>query len=166
MIKKFDFQIQNAAELYLPGVDWRLLKAQLQAESALNPEAVSPAGAHGIAQFMPGTWKDMQKALNIPDHISPFDAETAIIAAAYYMQTLYDKWTAPRPDADRYCLALASYNAGFGHIIKAQRYADGVNDYHSIINELHEVTGRNSIETIQYVRRIFKTFGDYLLDGR
>ena len=32
-----------------------LLAAQLYAESNFNPFAVSPAGAQGIAQFMPGT---------------------------------------------------------------------------------------------------------------
>src|SRR5439155_25600190 len=32
-----------------------VLAAQLEAESSFNPDAVSPAGAEGIAQFMPGT---------------------------------------------------------------------------------------------------------------
>ena len=44
-----------------------LLAAQLYAESGFNPFAVSPAGARGIAQFMPGT----ARAYGLRD---PFDA--------------------------------------------------------------------------------------------
>jgi len=38
-------------------VSERVLAAQIAAESSWDPQAVSPAGAQGIAQFMPGTWK-------------------------------------------------------------------------------------------------------------
>jgi len=55
MNKKYDALIKTAQKKYLPGTDWRLLKAQLTQESDLNPRAVSPAGAQGIAQFMPNT---------------------------------------------------------------------------------------------------------------
>src|SRR5690606_20537269 len=50
--------IRLAAQKYLPGYDWRLYKAQLWQESKLNPYATSPAGAKGIAQFMPATWAE------------------------------------------------------------------------------------------------------------
>lgn len=167
MISTYDFQLKTAADLYLPGVDWRLLKAQLQAESALNPSVTSPAGAMGIAQFMPKTWRDMQIELDIPEHITAYDADHAITAAAYYMQKMYSVWTTPRPDADRYCLALASYNAGLGNVLRAQRKASMATDYYNIIRSLKYVTGAtNATETRNYVERIFKTFGEYLLRGR
>lgn len=150
----YDELIQQAAETFLPGVDWRLLKAQYLAESKLDPNAVSPAGAQGIAQFMPGTWADVSKALGYPADITPFDPKAAIPAGAYYMADMLDGWTAPRPEMDRYCLALASYNAGTGHLYKAQKVAGGANDYASIIRALPQVTGHHAAETTTYVKRI------------
>ena len=75
----------------VPGADQRaaarwnvsagLLAAQLMAESNFNPFAVSPAGAQGIAQFMPGT----ARAYGLED---PFDAPAAIDAQAHLMSDL------------------------------------------------------------------------------
>ena len=82
-----------------------LLAAQLQAESGFNPNAVSPAGAQGIAQFMPAT----ARAVGLRD---PFDPEQAIDAQARLMSGLLRQFgTIP--------LALAAYNAGPGAV---QRY--------------------------------------------
>ena len=75
-----------------------LLAAQLLAESNFNPFAVSPAGAAGIAQFMPGT-----AALYGLD--DPFDAAQAIDAQAHLMSDLLGQFGSPE-------LALAAYNAG------------------------------------------------------
>jgi hypothetical protein len=75
-----------------------LLAAQLMAESNFNPAAVSPAGAQGIAQFMPGT----AAAYGLTD---PFDAEASIEAQATLMGELMEQFGDPR-------LALAAYNAG------------------------------------------------------
>ena len=167
MIKKYDEKIKAAAGICLPGADWRLLKAQLSAESNLNPNAKSPVGAMGIAQFMPATWKQMQSELKLALEMSAYDANHAIPAAAYYMEKLCNKWSSEREEADRYCLALASYNAGFGNLLKAQKLAGGAVEYGPIIAKLHEVTGdKNSAETREYVKRIFRIFGEYLMEGR
>ena len=58
-----------------------LLAAQLMAESGFDPDAVSPAGAQGIAQFMPAT----AATYGLTD---PFDAEAAIDAQAHLMSDL------------------------------------------------------------------------------
>jgi soluble lytic murein transglycosylase-like protein len=79
-----------------------LLAAQLYAESNFNPFAVSPAGAQGIAQFMPGT----AAAMGLGD---PFDAERAIDAQARLMRDLLRRFPAVP-------LALAAYNAGPGAV--------------------------------------------------
>ena len=75
-----------------------LLAAQLYAESNFNPFAQSPAGAQGIAQFMPGT----ARALGLDD---PFDAAQAIDAQAHLMRDLLRRFASVP-------LALAAYNAG------------------------------------------------------
>ena len=75
-----------------------LLAAQLRAESNFDPAAVSPAGAQGIAQFMPAT----AAAYGLRD---PFDAAAAIDAQAHLMSDLLRQFGSP-------ALALAAYNAG------------------------------------------------------
>jgi hypothetical protein len=75
-----------------------LLAAQLQQESGFNPNAISPAGAQGIAQFMP----DTAAAYGLTD---PTDAAAAIDAQAHLMRDLLRQFGSV-------ALALAAYNAG------------------------------------------------------
>jgi soluble lytic murein transglycosylase-like protein len=82
-----------------------LLAAQLHAESGFNPFARSPAGAQGIAQFMPGT----ARSYGLRD---PFDAAASIDAQAHMMRDLLRQFGSVP-------LALAAYNAGAGAV---QRY--------------------------------------------
>jgi hypothetical protein len=80
-----------------------LLAAQLYAESGFNPFAPSPAGAQGIAQFMPGT----ARGYGLED---PFDPVAAIDAQAHLMSDLLERF------GGRAALALAAYNAGAGAV--------------------------------------------------
>ena len=128
-------------------------KAQLYQESLLEPDARSHVGAEGLAQFMPGTWKDVSRQMGL-GNVSPRDAKYAIDAGAFYMAQLRRTWRAPRPALDRHFLAAASYNAGSGHLIKAQKLCSGPALYADIIVCLPQVTGRHSKETITYVERI------------
>jgi len=75
-----------------------LLAAQLMAESNFNPFASSPAGAEGIAQFIPST----AAAYGLTD---PFDPVAAMDAQAHLMSDLIHQLGSPQ-------LALAAYNAG------------------------------------------------------
>lgn len=149
---KYDKHFKEST-IFLPlGTDWRLLKSQCYQESRLNPLAVSPVGARGLCQFMPLTIKDMQKNhTELTDFWLP---EISIMAAALYMGQLNRTWSTKRPKMDRYMLALASYNAGAGHIIKAQRICGMPIPYAPIIKCLPAVTGYHSKETIQYVENI------------
>lgn len=162
---RYDDDIKRAAKLYLPGYDWRLWKAQLYQESRLDPDAVSPVGAAGLAQFMPATWQEVASQLSLGS-TSPHAAKPAILAGAYYQGRMIATWKAPRPPPDRYSLAAASYNAGAGNLIRAQRLCGGLNGYAEIINCLPEVTGHHSKETITYVERIWKYWSMMLLGVR
>jgi hypothetical protein len=79
-----------------------LLSAQIYAESNFNPFAQSPAGAQGIAQFMPGT----AESLGLEN---PFDPDAAIDAQAHLMRDLLRRLGSVP-------LALAAYNAGAGAV--------------------------------------------------
>ncbi len=79
-----------------------LLAAQLFAESNFNPNAGSPAGAQGIAQFMPAT----AAAYGLED---PYDPVASIDAQAHLMSDLLRQFGSPE-------LALAAYNAGPGAV--------------------------------------------------
>ncbi|HYP55332.1 MAG TPA: transglycosylase SLT domain-containing protein, partial [Solirubrobacterales bacterium] len=80
-----------------------LLAAQLMAESNFDPYAVSPAGAQGIAQFIPST----AAAYGLRD---PFDPDAAIGAQAHLMSDLLRQFGGSPQ------LALAAYNAGPGAV--------------------------------------------------
>jgi hypothetical protein len=67
-------------------------------ESALRPESVSPAGAQGVAQFMPRTAAERGLA-------NPFDPATAIPEAAKFLAELSARF-------GNLGLAAAAYNAG------------------------------------------------------
>ncbi|HEX5711748.1 MAG TPA: transglycosylase SLT domain-containing protein [Solirubrobacterales bacterium] len=80
------------------GVSAALLAGQLMAESGFDPNAGSPAGAQGIAQFMPAT----AAAYGLEN---PFDPVAAIDAQGHLMSDLLRQFGSPE-------LALAAYNAG------------------------------------------------------
>lgn len=157
MSSVYDARIRAATDKYLPGVDWRLLKAQYMAESKLDPSAVSPAGARGIAQFMPDTWGEMVSELGY-QNADPHNPTMSIDAGAYYMAELINGWTSPRPDIDRHCLAMASYNCGFGNMLKAQKLANNANDYASIIRARPGVKKVKAAEPTAYVKRILRYY--------
>lgn len=80
------------------GIPAALVKAVIHAESSFDPRAVSPKGAMGLMQLMPGTARD----LGVGD---PFLVEENVRGGTRYLRTLrerYASWTH----------TLAAYNAG------------------------------------------------------
>jgi hypothetical protein len=94
--REFADVISRASQRWNVGA--AVLAAQLYAESNFNPFASSPAGAQGIAQFMPGTAAAYGLA-------NPFDPDAAIDAQAHLMHDLLRQFASVP-------LALAAYNAG------------------------------------------------------
>ncbi|WP_346012521.1 bifunctional lytic transglycosylase/C40 family peptidase [Streptomyces sp. SID3343] len=93
-----------------PEISPALLAAQLYQESGFDPSAVSPIGAQGIAQFMPGTWPEWATDGDGDGKTSPWDPDDAIPAAARYDCSLA-KYVASVP-GDHTNNMLAAYNAG------------------------------------------------------
>jgi len=71
---------------------------QINEESSFNPNAISPAGAVGIAQFLPSTAAGLG--------INPYDPVSSLYGAARYMARLDNSY------GSDYAKALAAYNAG------------------------------------------------------
>jgi len=146
------FQEYSLKYLYglLPEDDWKWLKAQCYQESRLKPLAKSPVGAFGICQLMVGAASDAG--------LSPLqraDPEMNIQAGAFILRRNIRTWF-PRPTRFlRLQLGWAGYNAGVGHIIKAQAKCGGLPLWSSIAPCLRDVTGdKNAHETVQYVALI------------
>jgi membrane-bound lytic murein transglycosylase F len=95
------------------GVDWRLLAAIGYQESKWDPKAESADGALGIMMLT----SDTATAMGITDRTNP---EQNIIAGAKYFAEVKEKIPDRIPEPDRTYLALASYNAGFGHLEDAR----------------------------------------------
>jgi len=78
---------------------------QINQESGFDSSAISPAGAIGIAQFMPGTAAGMG--------IDPWDPTQALNGAALYMERRLNEY------GGNYAKALVSYNGGDGAVQNA-----------------------------------------------
>lgn len=96
------------------GPDRCELCRQLHQESRFMPGAESPAGALGVAQFLPATAEQLG--------IDPLDPEQAIPAAARYVQWCRDGWDrSVRPYSDDVKrLGLCCYNWGRGNCYRDQ----------------------------------------------
>ncbi len=96
--------IIEAAELYQLPIP--LILALIRQESNFTLQAVSPKGAMGLMQLMPGT----AASLGVRD---PFDPRENILAGCRYFRQLLDYFQGNVP------LALAGYNAGYNRVISA-----------------------------------------------
>ena len=101
-------------------------------ESALNPSAVSRAGACGLWQFMLATGKiyGLESNSLVDERRDPIKATWA---AAHYLKDMYDIYK-------DWNLVIAAYNCGPGTINKAIRRSGGKTDYWEIYNYLPKET--------------------------
>lgn len=83
----------------------RLLQALVWVESRFDPMAISPAGAAGLAQLMPGTARELGVG-------NRHDPGQSIDGGARYLRQMLDRFGAVH-------LALAAYNAGPGAVSRA-----------------------------------------------
>lgn len=105
------------------GIPEALFLALIRQESAWNPDALSPVGAIGLAQLMPGTAKELG--------VDPHDPVQNIRGGARYLRQQYDRFGTWR-------LALAAYNAGPG----AVRKHGGVPPYRETQNYVRKILGK------------------------
>lgn len=99
----FNEEISAVSEVF--SVDASLIRAIIHAESAYQPEALSPKGAQGLMQLMPATEKELH-VTNVFDPLSNIEGGTR------YLSMLLQEFD---DDVD---LAAAAYNAGPGAVHK------------------------------------------------
>ncbi|MBS0482001.1 MAG: lytic transglycosylase domain-containing protein [Proteobacteria bacterium] len=108
------------------GISPVLLEALVWQESRWNPRAVSPVGAIGLGQLMPGTARHLG--------VDPWDPQANLIGAALYLRQQLDRF------GGNVELALAAYNAGPGRVEKA----GGIPRITETRNYVAVITGRLS----------------------
>lgn len=118
--KAYNRIIESVSKKYK--LDQKLIHAVIYVESAYQPDALSPKGAQGLMQLMPGT----AKRYGVSD---AFDPDQNISGGSQYLRDLLDRY-----DGDR-TLALAAYNAGENAVKKY----DGVPPYEETINYIEKV---------------------------
>ena len=137
--------------------EWCILKAICWNESALNPDAVSHAGAEGLCQVMPATAADLKKRNKWRGNIRK--AKDNAEASALTFALFWRFWILDRTRECRTEVTVASYNAGPGSIEDAHQLSAGERCWEGIRPYLHLVTGaENSRETINYVSRFWSTW--------
>lgn len=113
-LSKYDLIFKREAGKY--GWDWRLLASLAYQESKFNPNAVSFGGAYSMMQFMPGTGPKYGVYPSSPP-------EVQIAGGMRKLYADFQNWKDIPSVEQRQKFALASYNAGLGHIKDAQRLA-------------------------------------------
>lgn len=154
---RYDDAFRKAAKRQFgPAFDWRLFKAQGMAESNIDPTARSGVGARGVMQLMPTTFREI--ASKNPELGRIDDAESNIAAGVAYDRVLWLRWEKDSVDADRLPFMLASYNAGRGTLLQAQKHARAAQldprAWPSIERVAPTVPRWRHVETLGYVRRI------------
>ena len=137
-------------------VEPELLQALMREESALDPHALSWAGAVGLTQLMLPTAREVARSLRLkpPSSERLQDPSTNIQLGAAYLARLLQRF------AGNVALALASYNAGEGAVSRWRAERPGA-ELDAWVEEIP------LSETRGYVKRVLRSWNTYrLLGGR
>lgn len=136
LIARWTPYVKEAARRFGIAEDWITAVMRMESgghtKSADGAPIISKAGAMGLMQLMPETWRDMQREYRLGSN--PYDPHDNVIAGAAYLRWLYERYGFPK--------MFAAYNAG-----------PATEDEHSAgLKELPD-------ETRNYVRGIARILG-------
>ena len=134
--QNLEMVIEKYARQY--GVDQDLVWAVIRQESGFNPHAVSPKGAMGLMQLMPGT----AAMLGVAD---AFDVEQNIAGGVKYLEQCLSQFN------QDVSLALAAYNAGPGNVVKYQGCPPFAETRHYVASILKAYAGESIREELQLI---------------
>jgi len=158
VISRYDKTVRKYARRYL--FDWRLISAQIYAESRFRHQARSYCGALGLMQIMPGTaqWLEKKSSSDAPELKDAskmlLKPETNIHLGCYYDRMLFGRIKGVSNSKLRYKMMFAAYNAGPGNLNKARRKSDEPENWENINPHLPE-------ETRNYIPTIYDRYGIY-----
>lgn len=109
------------------GIDPRLFDALVRAESNYRVDAVSPAGARGLAQLMPAT----ARSLGVQNIDDPWQN---LEGGARYLKAMLDRFGDP-------ALALAAYNAGPGRVSAAGNQIPNIRETQNYVRKVLGTAG-------------------------
>lgn len=136
LLSYLDLFLKHQVPAILP---WYLLAAQCWHESSFCPMAVSPAGALGMAQFMPATWAEVGEG-------SPFCPDNAVKAQSKYMLEIAMLFA--ETDKTGACWWVAAYTWGPNRTLKVESWDDVPE---SVKQHCYKV-----IETAKYYHDLFQ----------
>ena len=138
----------------LTGVDPYLLMAITRRESAYNPNALSPAGARGLMQLMPGTASQVSREIGIsdPGPYGVLDPELNIRLGSTYLRDKLQRYQGNR------LAAAAAYNAGPGRV--DQWLGDGVEAFDLFVESIPFRETRDYVQAVLSYRVIFESLAN------
>ena len=113
-LRTYDVALENITFPLMEMTDDSLINAIIQQESCFKTNAISDRGARGVMQIMPSTGKKIAQSMNIKyDHKKLLhDRGYNVKMGQFYLRQLLDRFNGHK------LLALASYNAGSGNVLK------------------------------------------------
>jgi soluble lytic murein transglycosylase-like protein len=87
-IDRFAKFVEEASDRFAVPARW--IRAVLQVESAGDEHAISPRGAMGLMQLMPGTWVELSARYGLG--LDPFDPRDNILAGTAYLKEMHDRF--------------------------------------------------------------------------
>ncbi|HWR43500.1 lytic transglycosylase domain-containing protein [Sporomusa sp.] len=138
-------KINQAGRTY--GINPEVIASVIKAESSFQPRALSKAGAYGLMQVIPGTWRLVNSQAKICSgrHEGEcgsecfYDPDLNIAVGSYYLSQLVKRYSG------RAELAVAAYNAGPGAVDKyggIPPYAETTEYVERVVSNWYGVSGR------------------------
>jgi membrane-bound lytic murein transglycosylase F len=165
IISPYDAMIRTVADSM--NLDWLMLTAMIAQESSFNPNSKSWAGAVGLMQVIPRFVETEYEML--------YDPMTNIQEGARIIKE-HLKHYSYMDSTNQWQMALATYNAGMGHVADARRLAidqnKNPNEWENVSDALLKLMQRRyhqdarfgfarGIETVQYVNEIMNRYRTY-----
>ncbi|TFH85912.1 lytic murein transglycosylase [Billgrantia azerbaijanica] len=135
-------------------VDPYLLMGVARRESAYNPEALSPAGARGLMQLMPGTARLVGQRLGLgdPGPYGVLDPALNIRLGSTYLSNLLERYRGNR------LAAAAAYNAGPGRVDRWLR--DAPESFDLFVESIPFRETRDYVQAVLTYRVIFESLAN------